>query len=67
MLRFERLPGKMESAALGEKEVSILEQVDGRRTVQEIAELLSPGLSKEETVRAFTHSFEARLLLWDSG
>jgi SAM-dependent methyltransferase len=67
VLRFERLLGHAESVGIGAEDASILELVDGKKTVQEIAALLSlrsPPRSEADTMRAFARYFELGLLLW---
>jgi len=66
-LRFERYPGKTERVGIGAEDVRGLELVDGKRTVEEIAELLnrqSPPQATAVTIRAFKRYFERGLLFW---
>jgi SAM-dependent methyltransferase len=66
-LRFARIPGKMERAGIDPEDVRVLELVDGKRTVEEIANLLDrkvPPRPADDTFRAFTRYFERNLLSW---
>jgi SAM-dependent methyltransferase len=65
LLRHERVPGRMENLAIDRDAVRIMALVDGKRTVQEIADLLKqtmPTQSEEETLRAFARYFKHGLL-----
>jgi len=67
LLRHERLPGNVESLQIGNDAVPIVTLVDGKRTVQQIAEMLQakdPAQPAEETVRAFARYFNQGLLDW---
>jgi SAM-dependent methyltransferase len=66
-LRFERFPGKMERVGIGAQDFQILELVDGKRTVLDIADLLGQKPHNHATadiVSAFRQYFEQDLLLW---
>lgn len=68
VLRFERLLGHVESMGISAEDACILELVDGKSSVQQIATLLSrrsPPQSEADTFGAFTRYFELGLLLWD--
>ena len=68
-LRCERLPGQMKNFAITAYDPVILELVDGKRTVQEIAECLTrtePTRSIDDTHQAFMRFFKQGLLTWHS-
>jgi len=67
LLRHEPLPGRAESIEIGSDTARVLALVDGKKTVQEIADLLKeaePPQPVEETMRAFARYFDRRLLSW---
>ena len=67
VVRHERLPGNAENLQVGNDAVPIVTLVDGKRTVEQIAEMLhaqEPTQTVEETVRAFARYFEQGLLDW---
>jgi SAM-dependent methyltransferase len=66
-LRCERLPGQMKNFAIVAQDPVILELVDGKRSVQEIAEYLAradPARSVDGTHQAFMRYFKQGLLAW---
>ena len=65
ILRIERRPGKTERLAIGEEDVRIMELVDGRSTVEEIANQFGAA-PPPATVAAFKRYFEQDLLLWSA-
>jgi SAM-dependent methyltransferase len=65
--RHERVPGRSESWQIGGRAARILTLVDGKRSVRDIAELLSrrnPSHPVEETLRVFARCFDRGLLDW---
>jgi len=67
LLQHDRIPGRAESWEIGAKAARILLQVDGKRTVGQIAELLNrrdPSQPVDEALRAFARFFEQGLLTW---
>jgi hypothetical protein len=67
LFRYERIPGRAESFEIGPDAARIMELVDGKRTVREIASLLketAPAQSVEETTRAFARYFHHGFLSW---
>lgn len=67
LLRHERIPGRMESLNIGSNAAQAMALVDGKRTVQEIADSLKqrmPTQPVEETIRAFERYFNQGLLTW---
>lgn len=67
LLRYERLPGRVESVEIGDNTRRLLALVDGAKTTQEIAEAFCqsvPGRSAEEIMRAFAQYFERGYLTW---
>ena len=60
-LRYERIPGRVESLEIGGGDARTLALVDGKRTVHEIADLLKqkvPPQSEEQTMQAFARYFQ---------
>jgi SAM-dependent methyltransferase len=67
LLQHDRIPGRAESWEIGGKAARTLVQVDGKRTVRQIAELLNrrhPSQPVDETLRAFARFFGQGLLTW---
>ena len=65
--RHERVPGRGESWQIGGRAARILTLVDGKRSVRDIAELLSrrdPPHPVEETLRVVARFFAQGLLSW---
>jgi hypothetical protein len=66
-LQHDRIPGRAETWEIGGRAARIMVQVDGKRTVGEISELLNrrkPSQPVDETLRAFARFFEQGLLTW---
>jgi SAM-dependent methyltransferase len=65
-LRHERFPGREESVKIDNDAARIMALVDGKRTVRQIANVLSqmPPRPVEETIRAFARYFDQGLLSW---
>ena len=68
-LRHERSPGIVENLEIGSNGARILAQVDGKRTVLEIANMLqlTSDLPVQETIQAFERYFNMGLLSWRDG
>jgi len=66
VLRREPIPGRAESTQIGSDAARILELVDGKRTVQDIANAIAQKDSRpaEETFRAFADFFSRELVTW---
>jgi SAM-dependent methyltransferase len=67
ILRYERLPSRMQSVDISNDMARLIALVDGKRTVLEIAEMFkleTPGLSADDIIQAFTHYFENEILNW---
>jgi SAM-dependent methyltransferase len=65
LLQHERIAGRAESWQIGRRAARVLVQVDGKKTVGQIAELLKPRSSSvDETLRAFARFYEQGLLTW---
>jgi len=65
--RHERIPGRVLSVEIGGEAARILGLVDGKRTVNDIAELLereAPTLPREGVLEAFRSYFRQGLLSW---
>ncbi|MGE3783926.1 MAG: hypothetical protein AB7H71_14435, partial [Alphaproteobacteria bacterium] len=67
LFQHERVSGRSESWQIGGRAARALMLVDGKRTVGDIAELLSrrqPPHAREESLRDFARFFERGLLNW---
>ena len=67
VLQHDRIPGRAENWEVGGRAARMMVLVDGKRTVSEIADLLSrrkPPQSVDETLRAFDRFFKQGLLSW---
>lgn len=68
-LQHDRIPGRAENWKLGGRAARMLTLVDGKRTVNEIADLLNrrnPPQPIDETFRVFARFFDQGLLDWRS-
>jgi SAM-dependent methyltransferase len=67
LLQHDRIPGRPENWKVGGRAARMMVLIDGKKTVGEIADLLSrrePPQSVDETLRAFARFFNQGLLNW---
>jgi SAM-dependent methyltransferase len=67
VLRQERIPGRAESVEIDSGTAQIIELVDGKRTVREIADLLEQSVPPQDTLRGFGRYFAQGLLTRHNG